>query len=58
MLSNGNQTLETLGTSVISAGTGVTLVTPDHTTQIISVVIQILTVVMLWLKSKKGNSAE
>lgn len=56
MFSNVNNNLEQVGNSVISAGTGVTLVAQDHTTQIISVVIQLLTIWMMYIKNKSTNS--
>lgn len=55
-MSNGIDTTSTIGQAVITGGTGVVLTAPDHTTQILAVVVQIISLVMLFIKGRKAKS--
>ena len=55
MYNVANDSISTLGQTSIGLGTGVALATPDHTTQIVSVVIQILGLVLVFLRGRKQN---
>jgi hypothetical protein len=52
-MSNGIDSTSTIIKQIIPAGTGVALAAPDHTTQILAVVVQIISLVIMFLKEKK-----
>ena len=56
MDSISNHVGETLAHSAISGGTALTVLAPDHTTQILSVLVQVLALVMLFFKSKNNQT--
>lgn len=56
-MSTGIDSTSTVLSSVIAGGTATVLASPDHTTQILSVVVQVLSLVILWLKSKKSPNS-
>ena len=47
-------TTSTIAHSAITAGTTAVVLAPDHTTQILSVVIQVIALITLLFKHKKG----
>lgn len=57
-MSNGIDSTSTIVQSAIASGTAVTLTQPDHTTQIISVIVQIVALVGWWLRSRKTKNSE
>ncbi|QZK98176.1 hypothetical protein [Flavobacterium psychrophilum] len=57
MTSNGINSLSTVLHGTVATGTGVVLSQPDHTTQIIAIVGQILALVLLFFRPKsKANN--
>jgi hypothetical protein len=50
----GIDTTSTVAHSAITAGTTAVVLAPDHTTQILSVVVQVIALIMLLFKRKKG----
>ena len=48
-------TSSTIAHSAITAGTTAVVLAPDHTTQILSVVVQVIALIMLLFKSKKAQ---
>ncbi len=43
----------TIAQSAIATGTGIVLSQPDHTTQIVSIIVQIIALVGWWLRNRK-----
>jgi len=52
-MSNGIDSTSTILKSMIPAGTGVALATPDHTTQILAVIVQVLSLVLVFFRERK-----
>ena len=50
----GIDTTSTVAHSAISAGTTAVVLAPDQTTQILSVVVQVIALITLLFKHKKG----
>jgi hypothetical protein len=55
MIQVQHDSLTVIANSVIAGGTAAVLASPDHTTQILSVIIQILSVVVLFFRQKKQS---
>lgn len=53
MLGVAQESISTMGHSSVAIGTGIGLATPDHTTQICSIVMQVISLLILWLNSRK-----
>jgi hypothetical protein len=56
MDSISNNIGETLGHSAITGGTALAVVGTDHTTAILSVVVQVLALIMLFFKNKNNQT--
>lgn len=54
-MSNGIDTTSTVVQTAIGTGTAVTLTAPDHTTQIVSVLVQVIALIGWWLRSRKAK---
>lgn len=50
-------TEELIGQTGVGAGTTMILATPDHTTQIIGILTQLLALVLLFINRGNGNKA-
>ncbi len=52
-MSIAHDTISNIAQPTIAIGTGVALATPDHTTQILSVVTQVIALIILLFSKKK-----
>lgn len=57
-MNNGFHVTDSIAQATIATGTGLVVTQQDHTTQIISVLVQIIALVGWFLKSRKTKNSE